>query len=124
MTQRWWYSVRTLTLMTPNPILIYPTPEEREKLRKWMGTVRWTYNKVLEMVQENGITDMNVIRELYLNNKCFIEEFSWVKETTFVRDLTIDERLQNIIEITSYSIVNGGSGFGLNLELELLWDTI
>ncbi|CAG8607104.1 9496_t:CDS:2 [Racocetra persica] len=34
-------------------IQIYPTLEEREKLRKWMGTVRWTYNKVLEMLQDD-----------------------------------------------------------------------
>ncbi|CAG8674030.1 16706_t:CDS:2, partial [Funneliformis caledonium] len=62
-------------------IRIYPTPEEREKLRKRMGTVRWTYNIVLEMVQDDGITDMSVIRKRYLNNKCFTEEFLWVKET-------------------------------------------
>jgi hypothetical protein len=29
-------------------IRIYPTSKEREKLRKWMGIVRWMYNKVLE----------------------------------------------------------------------------
>lgn len=63
-------------------IRIYPTPEEREKLRKWMGTVRWTYNKVLEMVQDNRITDMSIIRKHYLNDECFAtEEFKWVKET-------------------------------------------
>ncbi|RIB06787.1 hypothetical protein C2G38_2115293, partial [Gigaspora rosea] len=92
--QRSWYSVRTSTLMTPNPVSLprtyyqsllrqgsdqdenddgkkmktenddenddvegkkmktrkirmYPTLEEKEKLRKWIGTVRWTYNKVL-----------------------------------------------------------------------------
>jgi len=43
--------------------------------------VRWTYNKVLEMVQDDRITDMSVIRERYLNNKCLNEEFLWVKET-------------------------------------------
>ncbi|CAB4434981.1 unnamed protein product [Rhizophagus irregularis] len=53
-------------------------PEEREKLRKWMGTVRWTYyNKVLGMVQDDGITGMSIIQECYLNNKQFTEEFSW-----------------------------------------------
>ena len=117
--QRSWYSVRTSTLMIPNPvslpriyyqsllslqqdttdsdqlkiendeerlktrkIRIYPTPEEREKLRKWMGTARWTYNKVLKMVQDDGITDMSVIRRHYLNNECFTtKELLWVKET-------------------------------------------
>ena len=63
-------------------IRIYPTPKEREKLRKWMGTVRWTYNKVLEMVQDNRITDMSIIQKHYLNDECFAtEEFKWVKET-------------------------------------------
>ena len=33
------------------------------------------------MVQDDGITDMSVIREHYLNNECFTEEFLWVKET-------------------------------------------
>jgi hypothetical protein len=42
-------------------IRIYPMPEEREKLRKWMGTARWTYNKVLKMVQDDGITDMKAL---------------------------------------------------------------
>ena len=57
-------------------------PEEREKLRKWMGTARWTYNKVLKMVQDDGITDMSVIRRHYLNNECFTtKELLWVKET-------------------------------------------
>ena len=47
-----------------------------------MGTVRWMYNKVLEMVQDDGITNMNVIRKHYLNNECFAaEEFLWLKET-------------------------------------------
>ena len=47
-----------------------------------MGTVRWTYNKVLEMVQDDRITDMSIIRKHYLNDECFAtEEFKWVKET-------------------------------------------
>ncbi|CAG8834775.1 21449_t:CDS:2, partial [Racocetra persica] len=36
-------------------IQMYPTSKEREKLRKWMGTVRWTYNKVLEILQDDKI---------------------------------------------------------------------
>ncbi|CAG8768034.1 12453_t:CDS:2 [Dentiscutata erythropus] len=63
-------------------IRMYPTPEEREKLKRWMGTVRWTYNKVLGMMQDDGISDMNIIRKHYLNDECFTnEELSWVKET-------------------------------------------
>jgi len=47
-----------------------------------MGTARWTYNKVLKMVQDDGITDMSVIRRHYLNNECFTtKELLWVKET-------------------------------------------
>jgi len=71
-------------------IWIYPTPEEREKLRKWMGIVRWMYNKVLEMVQDDRITDISIIREYYLNNKSLPEEFLWVKEAPKeVRSYTI-----------------------------------
>ncbi|CAG8553790.1 11065_t:CDS:2 [Funneliformis mosseae] len=174
-------------------IRIYPTPEEREKLRKRMGTVRWTYNIVLEMVQDDGITDMSAIRKRYLNNnKCFTEEFLWVKETpreiltrdwnrnrgeyAFPKSIITSERppeinnteykyckvIQCTEEYTSKTcghcgkingklgdsktfwcnscevdgsgrergeehltqIVNGGSGFGLTLGLEPLWDTI
>src|SRR6185436_12256750 len=50
--------------------------------RKWMGSARWTYNKVLKMVQDDGITDMSVIRRHYLNNECFTtKKLLWVKET-------------------------------------------
>ncbi|RHZ75209.1 hypothetical protein Glove_216g126 [Diversispora epigaea] len=47
-------------------IRIYLTPEEKEKLKMWMGTVRWTYNKVLEMLQDDNINDLNIINKHYL----------------------------------------------------------
>ncbi|PKK58898.1 hypothetical protein RhiirC2_795602 [Rhizophagus irregularis] len=36
-------------------IRLYPNKEQREKLRKWIGTTRWIYNRCL-----HGITKENV----------------------------------------------------------------
>ncbi|RIB05106.1 hypothetical protein C2G38_2119179 [Gigaspora rosea] len=61
---------------------MYPTLEEKETLRKWMGTVRWTYNKALSIMQDDGINDMKITRRYYLNDECFMNnEISWVKQT-------------------------------------------
>ncbi|CAG8512225.1 13401_t:CDS:1, partial [Gigaspora rosea] len=61
---------------------MYPTTEEKETLRKWMGTVRWTYNKALSMMQDDGISDMKIITRHYLNDEGIMNnELSWVKQT-------------------------------------------
>ncbi|CAG8601519.1 5008_t:CDS:2, partial [Funneliformis caledonium] len=48
----------------------------------------------------------------YLNNGCFTEEILWVKESP-------KEGEEHLTQIDS-----GGSGFGLTLGLEPLWNTI
>ncbi|CAB4483562.1 hypothetical protein RhiirA1_394115 [Rhizophagus irregularis] len=68
-------------------IRLYPKREEREKLRKWMGTARWTYNKCL-----HGITKENIkrtkkdLRAHFLNAKAFntTPELKWVLETPMI----------------------------------------
>src|SRR5215469_7049961 len=36
-------------------IRLFPTQEERLKLRKWIGTARWTYNQCLSAVEKEGV---------------------------------------------------------------------
>ena len=36
-------------------IRLFPTQEEKSKLKRWMGTARWTYNRCLVAVEKEGI---------------------------------------------------------------------
>jgi len=47
-------------------IRIYPNQQERLKLRRWMGTARWTYNRCLSAVEKESVKRENLCA-LYLN---------------------------------------------------------
>lgn len=79
-------------------IRLYPNKEEREKLRKWIGSARWTYNKCLY-----GITKGNIkrtkkdLRENFLNAVAFstTPELKWVLETPYdIRNQAMDDLLK------------------------------
>ena len=73
-------------------IQVLPTKEQKELLWKWMGTYRWTYNKILAYFNENGLkgnSNIKNIRNLFVNNYNFSEDKKnkWVTETPYdVRD--------------------------------------
>lgn len=43
----------------PRSIRIYPTSDQMLTLRKWMGTVRWTYNQCVRLVYIDKTTSNN-----------------------------------------------------------------
>ncbi|CAG8703485.1 7562_t:CDS:1, partial [Cetraspora pellucida] len=68
-------------------IRIYPTLQQKEKLKKWMNTARWTYNKVLELIKNGEMRTKKNLRQKCINNKNFRYENTWVLETPYgIRD--------------------------------------
>ena len=68
-------------------IRIYPNQQERLKLRRWMGTARWTYNRCLTAVEKESIKrEKKDLRALCLNAKNFNDtKLKWVLDPmTFV----------------------------------------
>ena len=78
-------------------IRIYPNQQERLKLRKWMGTARWTYNRCLTAVEKEGIKRVKKdLRALCLNAKNFNDtNLKWVLETPYdIRDEAMNDLLK------------------------------
>lgn len=46
--------------MKTRKVRVYPTQEQRQMLREWMGAVRWTYNQCTAHVNEVGIKGMTI----------------------------------------------------------------
>jgi hypothetical protein len=47
--------VKKLPVGKVQRIRFYLNQQERLKLRKWMGTARWTYNRCLVAVEKEGV---------------------------------------------------------------------
>jgi hypothetical protein len=78
-------------------IRIYPNQQERLKLRKWIGTARWTYNRCLIAVEKEGIKrEKKDLRALCLNAKNFNDtKLKWVLETPYdIRDEAMNDLLK------------------------------
>jgi hypothetical protein len=78
-------------------IRIYPNQQERLKLRSWMGTARWTYNRCLTAVEkENVKRKKKDLRALCLNAKNFNDtKLKWVLETPYdIRDEAMNDLLK------------------------------
>ncbi|CAG8481110.1 uncharacterized protein OCT59_002870 [Rhizophagus irregularis] len=92
-------------------VRLYPKKEEREKLRKWIGTARWTYNKCL-----HGITKENIkrtkkdLRTHFLNAKAFntTPEQKWVLETPY--DIR-DQAMSDLLKAYNSTFATGIKGF-------------
>src|SRR5690606_13529125 len=70
-------------------IRLYPTKKQREILKQWFGTYRWTYNKCLEGIKSGIKRNKKELRAKYLNSINYKdnEEFKWVLETPYdIRD--------------------------------------
>ncbi|RHZ90027.1 hypothetical protein Glove_9g275 [Diversispora epigaea] len=81
-------------------IRLFPTQEEKSKLKRWMGTARWTYNRCLVAVEKEGIErTKKALRAQCLNAANFNNtELQWVLETPY--DIR-DEAMNNLLK--SYS---------------------
>ena len=78
-------------------IRIYPNQQERLKLRRWMGTARWTYNRCLTAVEKESIKRTKKdLRARCLNATNFNDtELAWVLETPYdIRDEAMNDLLK------------------------------
>ncbi|CAG8447381.1 9219_t:CDS:2 [Scutellospora calospora] len=84
-------------------IRIYPTKEEKQKLKSWIGTARWTYNQCLDSLDE--IRNLKTKKEKiqYMRQKHIVAsnykntELSWVIDTpSSVRDAAMMDLFKNI----------------------------
>ena len=78
-------------------IRMYPSLKEKEMLKKWMGTYRWTYNKALDAINKKG----SKINKKELRQYCvalkstLLQENTWVKNTpNAIRDSAICDLLK------------------------------
>src|SRR5579871_5001806 len=65
-------------------IRLYPNQQERLKLRKWIGTARWTYNRCLTAIEKEGVNRKKKdLRARCLNAINFENNINlkWVLET-------------------------------------------
>jgi Helix-turn-helix domain len=79
-------------------VRLFPTKEERQTLRKWIGTARWTYNRCLVAVEKEGVKrNKKELRAHCLNADVFESdtENKWVLETLYdVRDEAMNDLLK------------------------------
>jgi len=78
-------------------IRLFPTQEEKLKLKCWMGTARWTYNRCLVAVKKEGIErTKKALRAQCLNAANFNNtELKWVLETPYdIRDEAMNDLLK------------------------------
>ena len=77
-------------------IRLYPNLEEKQKLLKWIGTARWTYNQSLAAINSD-IKNKNkkYLRANYITNrseKFKDPNFKWVLDTPcYIRDGSFEE---------------------------------
>ena len=81
-------------------IRLYPNLEEKQKLLKWIGTARWTYNQSLAAINSD-IKNKNkkYLRANYITNrseKFKDPNFKWVLDTPcYIRDAAMLDLLKN-----------------------------
>jgi Helix-turn-helix domain len=79
-------------------IRLFPTQDQRQKLRRWMGTARWTYNRCLAAVEKEGVRrSKKDLRARCLNAGNFEHDpkLKWVLETPYdVRDEAMNDLLK------------------------------
>ena len=71
-------------------VRLFPTKEERQTLRKWIGTARWAYNRCLVAVEKEGVKrNKRELRAHCVNADIFESDTvnKWVLETPYdIRD--------------------------------------
>src|SRR5436305_15014014 len=80
-------------------IRLYPNSEEKQKLLKWIGTARWTYNQCLAAIN----SDIKNKKKKYLHANYITKSekfedpnFKWVLDTPYyIRDAAMLDLLKN-----------------------------
>ena len=78
-------------------IRLYPSTEEKEKLQRWVGTARWTYNECLRAIQnENVPRTKKALRERALNEEAIVTmNKTWLCNTPYdIHDAAMDDLLK------------------------------
>ena len=80
--------------MKVRKIRLFPNENQRKILNKWFGTARWTYNRVLDAINNNVPRNKKNLRNLCVNEKAFKPENKWVLETPYdIRDGAMNDVL-------------------------------
>lgn len=78
-------------------IRLYPNEEQKQTLLKWIGTVRWTYNKVVDAIEKDKIPrTKKALRAKCINTELFnIEDMKWILGTPYdMRDEGMNDVLK------------------------------
>lgn len=90
--------VKKLSAGKVQRIRLYPNQQERLKLRKWIGTARWTYNRCLTAIEKEGVNRKKKdLRARCLNAINFENNINlkWVLETPYdIRDEAMNDLLK------------------------------
>ncbi|CAN0567294.1 unnamed protein product, partial [Ectocarpus sp. 12 AP-2014] len=81
-------------------IKLDPTTEWKERLRKWMGTARWTYNRCLHFLntEKCRMNKTDVRRKVPKKTSKRDCKTSWVLETPFeIRDSAMVDLYDGIV---------------------------
>lgn len=69
-------------------IQVLPTTEQKETLRRWIGTSRWTYNQCVAYHKDNPFCSIKELRSRFLNEEALKgTEFEWALNVPYdIRD--------------------------------------
>lgn len=93
-------------------VRVYPTPEQRQKLARWFGAARWTYNRCVEACAPGTGTVRANVKELRahaVNDAALTEEngLAWARAVPYdVRDEGMRDYLKALK--TSRALVRAG----------------
>ncbi|KAL9933461.1 hypothetical protein V8E36_007637 [Tilletia maclaganii] len=68
------------TTLRSKTIALFPTEQQKALLRQAVGTVRWTYNRVIADIR-SGVTDLARLRKSHVNKEALEEQFDWALKT-------------------------------------------
>lgn len=101
-------------------IRLFPTSEQANTLRKWIGAARWCYNTALAGVKNEGVKiERQALRNYALNNPAFqsYDLFDWLLETPYdVRDAAVNELYEAYISNFAKKKLNPDHRFSINFR--------
>src|SRR5690606_10768535 len=80
-------------------VRLFPNQQQRNVLKKWFGTARWTYNQCLAAWKTKSLkANKATFRSLFLNESSeAVQKNPWLKETPYdVRDEGMNDFLKTL----------------------------
>ena len=91
--------------MKVRKLRVFPTKQQKEKLKKWFGATRWTYNKCVEVQRSGALRgkskteNAKLLRSRFLKKEVLNDDKAWLQAIQFdVRDEAL--RDLNFISVT------------------------